>query len=541
MRSFIKTKSFRKAKDSKKNFLFSVKNEDKYKMIFRSMTDGIVITDRKGLITLMNPAAEKLSGISSDAALGKPVSDILILKNSETKERIVYSPENFDEYKKNIRLLRNKILVLKDGTERTISENVSLVKDNNGEYSMAVIVIRDMTGYQKIEDELKQSNMINSLAQFAGGIAHDFNNMIGAIMGSAELLLIHLKNDEMLSGYGETIINASEKAAEMTHKLIALSRKSKIRNEPVDIHKLIDKVLTLLHGRMGNRIRLASLKNAEKFFIEGDNTLIENALIHLGINSRDAISGGGVIEISTDNIYLDSDFCEMSPAHIMPGDYIEIKISDNGSGIPENLARKIFEPFFTTKKCGKASGLGLSIVYATVKEHNGMIKFNSEPDKGTTFTIYLPVIEKKFDHEIKDRNFSYTGSGQVLIIDDEELIRESSANLLKNMSYEVLTASNGDEGIDLLIKNIEKIKLVILDMIMPKMDGRETFMKLREINPSLTVILSSGYARDMNVQELIRMGAAGFVQKPYKSSDLAYILMTIDKKNKMPEQQNLIV
>jgi PAS domain S-box-containing protein len=510
------------------------KSEENLRITLHSIGDGVIVIDQKGFIKIMNPVAEKLTGWNAHDASGKLISDILTIKNSETGERIFYSSDSFSEYKNKTKLLRNKILVSLDGTEKIISENVSLINNKTGERIGAVLVFHDITEYQKLEDELRQSQKLESIGQLAGGIAHDFNNMLGAIMGSAELLLIHIKDNEFLRKYGESILNASEIAAELTHKLLAFSRKGKIKNEPVDIHKSIDNVITLLQRSIDRRIEIVCSKRAEKSIVIGDNTLIENAILNIGINSRDAMHSGGVIRIITENLFLDAKFCEISSFKIKPGNYIIIKILDNGTGIPKDIQRKVFEPFFTTKEAGKGTGLGLSAVYGTVKEHSGMIKLDSEPGEGTVFTIFLPLIEDECGFKIEEEKYTYKGEGIVLIIDDEELIRESASNLLKNMCYEVLTAFNGKDGIDVFIENRDKISLVILDMIMPKMGGKETFLKLRELNPSLTIILSSGYARDAAAQELINLGAAGFIQKPYRSSELAYILMEIDKKNKTP-------
>lgn len=509
------------------------KSEENLRITLHSIGDGVIVINQKGSVTIMNAVAEELTGWNAQEASGKLISDILTIKNSETGERIFYSSDSFREYKNKTKLLRNKILVSLDGTEKIISENVSLIMDKTGERIGAVLVFRDITEYQKLEDELRQSQKLESIGQLAGGIAHDFNNMLGAIMGSAELLLIHLKDNEFLRKYGESILNASEKAADLTHKLLAFSRKGKIKNEPVDIHKAIENVITLLQRSIDRRIEIVLSERAEKCMIMGDNTLIENAILNIGINSRDAMHDGGIIRIITENIFLDSKFCEISSFKIKPGYYIVIKILDNGTGIPKDIQRKVFEPFFTTKEAGKGTGLGLSAVYGTVKEHIGMIKLDSEPGEGTSFTIFLPLIEDESGFKIEEEKYTYKGEGLALIIDDEELIRDSAGNLLKNMCYEVLTAVNGKDGLDVFIKNRDKISLVILDMIMPKMGGKETFLKLRELNPSLTVILSSGYARDAAAQELIDLGAAGFIQKPYRSSELAYILMEIDKKNKM--------
>jgi len=510
------------------------KSEENLRITLHSIADGVIVTDRDGAITIMNPVAEKLTGWNAQTAEGRIISDVLILKNSETNEIIYYPSDSFSKYESETKPLRNKLLVSLDGTERVISESVSLIKNTNGLQLGVVIVLRDITELQKLEDELRQSQKLESIGQLAGGIAHDFNNMLGAIMGSAELLLIHVKSNESLRIYGETILSASGKAADLTHKLLAFSRKGKIKNEPVDIHKSIENVITLLQRSIDRKIEIVFNKGADNYIIMGDNTLIENAILNIGINSRDAMPDGGVIEVVTDNIFLDSQFCEISPFKLETGNYVEIKISDNGCGISKDIQRKVFEPFFTTKDIGKGTGLGLSAVYGTVKEHNGMIKLDSEPGEGTTFTILLPVIENEFDKETKNPNYSYRGHGVVLIIDDEKLIRDSITSLLQNMSYETLTAVDGLDGIDVFTRNKERISLVILDMIMPRMGGRDTFIKLREINPSLSIILSSGYARDNTVKELLKTGAAGFIQKPYRSSELSYILMKIAKKRKNP-------
>jgi PAS domain S-box-containing protein len=508
------------------------KSEENLKVIFNSIGDGVIVADEKRFITLMNPVAEKLTGWNFQDAAGKLISEVLVLKNSEIEEKLYSVTESFSDYQNKTRLMRNKILLSCDGSEKIVYESVSSILNKEGENIGVIVVFRDITEYQMIEDELRQSQKLDSIGQLSGGIAHDFNNMLSAIMGSAELLLIHLKDDVLLRSYGEIILNASEKAAELTNKLLAFSRKGKIKNEPVDVHKVIDNVLMLLQRSIDKKIEILFAKGAEKSIMMGDNTLLENAFLNLGINSRDAIHDSGLIEIITYNNFLDADYCDKLPVKLKSGNYIEIKVSDNGSGIPKEIQSKVFEPFFTTKESGKGTGLGLSAVYGIVKEHNGMIKLDSEPDKGTTFTIYFPVVENEVESEYKNQKYHYKGEGVVLIIDDEALIRDSASNLLRNMSYEILTAADGKEGIEVFKNNKEKVSLVILDMIMPKMGGKETFIKLREMNPSLTVILSSGYSRDKNVQELIKMGAAGFIQKPYRSSELAYTLMMIDRKNK---------
>lgn len=508
------------------------KSEENLRITLDSIGDGVIVTDHKGYVTIMNPVAEMFTGWRVTDAVGKLVSEILVIKKSDTNERIYYSPDSYSEYKTKTGLMRNKLLVSLDGTERLISESVSLINDRNGNRLGAVIVFRDITEYQKLEEELRQSQKLESIGQLAGGIAHDFNNMLGAIMGSAELLLLNIKEDELLRGYGEMILDASVKAGDLTHKLLAFSRKGKIKNEPVDIHRSIESVITLLQRSIDRRIEIKFKKDAKEINIMGDNTLIENAVLNLGINSRDAMPDGGILEIATDNIFLDSTFCEISSFKLNPGNYIEIRISDSGNGIPKDIQSKVFEPFFTTKETGKGTGLGLSAVYGTVKEHNGMIRLESEPGEGTTFTILLPVVENQYESDIEDHSYSFTGHGVVLVIDDELLIRESISNLLQSMSYSVLTAGNGIEGVEIYKDNMDTISIVILDMIMPKMGGRDTFFKLRELNPGLTVILSSGYARDNTVQDLIKMGAEGFIQKPFRSSELAYALMKIDKQKK---------
>jgi len=519
-----------------KNFnnktLNRAEEDDNSKRIIQYLPDALIAFDLNGIITFINSSAEKLTGWMIDDAIGKQISAVIKLKNIETGVLIKFNPGDINDTIKSPGFYNNKNLVTKDFHDFKVSINASELFDERGDVSGSVLVIRDMTEYLKVEERIRQSEKIDSISNITGKIAHEFNNMLGAIMGSVELLLIHLKNDDLLRGYGETILNASEKAAELTHKLLVYSRKGKMKNEDINIHKSIENVLSVFERTIDNKIDVNFNSEAENIYINGDSRLIENALLNIFKNSKTAMSDGGVLDITTENVNLDSNFCDVPLFNAEPGNYIKITVSDTGVGIPEMFREKIFEPFFSINESGRGTGIGLSIVYVTIKEHKGMIKLESEIGKGTSMSIYLPLPDAAGGSEPDRKNYTYKGEGSVLVIDDEALIRESASNLLRNMSYEVMTAVNGKEGVEVYRMNKDKISLVILDMLMPGLSGKETFARLREENPSLTVILSSGFSCDLDAQELLDSGAAGFIQKPYKSSDLAYVLMLIDKQNR---------
>jgi len=520
-----------RAKELKEKNSEIEKSEENLRITLNSIGDGVIVVGEDHKIVMINPVAEELTGWKTDEASGRSLNEVFCINDHESGKCVDDILERIVHDKYTGTYSGYLLLSSKNGVEKLISENGSPIFNSEKKYIGSVIVFRDITERQRLEDELRQSQKLESIGQLAGGVAHDFNNMLAAIMGSAELLSIHIKDKPDLKQYSDIIVNAAEKASELTHKLLAFSRKGKRKSEPFDMHLCIKNALSMLKRSIDKKIEIQTSLDAGYPFVTGDNTLFENVILNIGINARDAMPDGGTFSITTSNIEHDEKFCESSAFDIDPGLYIRISLKDTGCGIPKKLMDKIFEPFFTTKKPGKGTGLGLSVVYGTVKDHHGFLILESEENAGTEIIIELPVSQdNRIDKENNELN-NHKGSGRLLVIDDELLIRDTLENMLKSMSYDVVTVSNGFEGIELFRKYGGEIKAVFLDIIMPVMNGKETLMNLKNINPQLPVIVISGFTTAGAVKEILSLGAYGFLQKPFKKNELMEILKRIEKES----------
>jgi signal transduction histidine kinase len=369
---------------------------------------------------------------------------------------------------------------------------------------------------KRMEDQIRQTQKMDVIGQLAGGIAHDFNNMLTAIMGSAELMARHIKDNSAAMTLLDNIQKAASRSSELTGQLLAFSRKGQKNVVHVRIDTTIHEVISLLERTIDKKITLETRLIAKNACVTGDPTLLQNALLNLGINARDAMPEGGIITFTTTNVVLDSNYCEASPFDITPGQYIEISVSDNGSGMTKEVIQHIFEPFFTTKEVGKGTGLGLAVVYGTITDHHGCITIYSEPGIGTVFKIYLPVSHEK-KVEVATSEELIHGSGGVLLVDDEEIVRAVGEAILEDSGYRVYLAEDGEHALEVYAREKNNISLVILDMLMPRMGGKETLARLMEINPDIPVLISSGFHQEGTIDELEKLGARGFLQKPYHS------------------------
>jgi signal transduction histidine kinase/CheY-like chemotaxis protein len=386
-----------------------------------------------------------------------------------------------------------------------------------------VSMIFDITEEKALQEQLAQSQKMDTVGQLAGGIAHDFNNMLSGILGSAEVIGMNQNLDGEVREYINIIINAAERASELTSKLLAFSRRGKIISSVIDIHECISSVIMLLKRSIDKRIIIKESLLAERFKITGDPTLIQNALLNLAINAKDAMPDGGSITIATREEYLDDEFLKKYP-HADKGLYLEIDVSDTGSGISRENLPKIFDPFFTTKPVGKGTGLGLAAVYGTVKEHRGFIRVYSEENVGTVFRIYLPLDSERNYEKEKAESIVISGKGRIMVVDDESVIRNTAYGMLSSMGYDVLLAQDGEEALKIYESENEKIDLVILDMVMPKISGKETFERLKKIDKSVKVIFSSGFSPEAVAGDIRGIGAIGFIQKPYRIVELSKLI-----------------
>lgn len=385
----------------------------------------------------------------------------------------------------------------------------------------------------ELEDRLRHAMKMEAIGQLAGGVAHDFNNILTAIQGNAELLKLTLATGSPQMDNAEQIVKSSVRAAELTRQLLAFARKGKFQAVPVDLHGTIREVIRLLAHTVDKRIEIHAELQAEPSVVMGDPSQLQNALLNLGVNARDAMPQGGKLTFATQNTILDETHCQRYIEDIVPGRYIQISVIDTGVGMNQETLTRIFEPFFTTKAPGKGTGLGLAGVYGCLRNHHGIIDVESVEGKGSVFHVFLPESDVSTVTTTESVELQPVhGTGRLLVVDDEEQVCGFVCQALKQLGYTVTASADGEDALGRFEASPNQFDLVILDLIMPKVSGEETFHKLREINPNLPVILSSGFSRNEMVNALIDQGNAGFIQKPFRIEELSREIARL-----LPERQ----
>jgi PAS domain S-box-containing protein len=498
-------------------------SEKRYRELFESLIDVSLRIDATSTITIISPSCEKLFGYTPDEVIGKKIYNFY--KDPAMKDALMAKMTG------SIRVVNFEIEAQKkDGSSIWVSVNVRKYINQAGDFAGFDAIVRDVSEIRKaleeknqLQENLRQIQKMESIGTLAGGIAHDFNNNLSGIIGGAERLRYHDTTEEERHKHADLILAAAEKASDLTRKLLTFSRKGTTVAKPLDLIPVLTDTIDILHHTIDKRITIAEDYRLESAWIEGDGALLQNVFLNLGINAGHAMPDGGQLTFSIDTVELDSTYCSLSAFKITPGTYIEITARDTGYGIsPENISR-IFEPFFTTKELGKGTGLGLSAVYGTIRDHHGAITVYSEVGKGTIFNVYLPQSEK---HDVQKHSETQLpqGSGTILLIDDEEMVQMVASTLLSKLGYTVLIAGNGRLGIEMYQEHEKEIRLVILDIIMPVMGGRETFVKLHQLSPALPVIISSGFSTSEDLEALRRMGASSFLRKPFHRMELAEMI-----------------
>ena len=369
---------------------------------------------------------------------------------------------------------------------------------------------------ERIQAQFRQAQKMEAVGTLAGGIAHDFNNLLQAVQGYAQLL--QLRKGEEDSGQREIsqIIRAAERGAHLTQKLLTFSRKAESELRPIDLNHEVESVRLLLERTIPKMIQMEFHLAEDLKIVNADPGQVEQILMNLAVNSKDAMPEGGRFTVETANVSLDENYCMIHP-QVRPGEYVQLTVSDNGHGMSGETLEHIFEPFYTTKETGKGTGLGLATVYGIVKSHNGYITCCSELDEGTTFKIYFPAIKSrnKIIKPQEEPSVFRGGTETILLVDDEETIRFLGTQILEEVGYTVLTADDGESALQLYREEYPKISLVILDLIMPGMGGKRCLVDLLKVNPEAMVVIASGYSPDGPTREILNNGAKGFVSKPY--------------------------
>jgi two-component system cell cycle sensor histidine kinase/response regulator CckA len=412
------------------------------------------------------------------------------------------------------------------GIERTLHIRIFPVIGRSGHLTNVVAMFEDVTERRHLEAQLIQSQKMESIGFLAGGIAHDFNNILGGILGYASFIKKRTGKEHSMYPHLETIEKSALRAAELVSQLLAFARGGKYVVTPLAINDILVETAGLLKGTIDKSIEIDTELDPASPVIEADAVQMQQVLMNLCVNARDAMPEGGKLVLRT--VLLDALDDDLRSIQGTPaGAYVRIDIQDSGIGIDAAIKEKIFDPFFTTKEKGKGTGLGLATVYGIVKNHGGHTRVESEVGKGTTFSVYLPAVDVR-PHTVKQADIPATGGNeQILIVDDEPTIRILLEDVLKEMGYRVVPAAGGAEALSYYAEKGDGVDLVILDMAMPGMNGKETFERLKAIDPDVRVILSTGYSEDERARELFSLGIKGFVGKPYRVEDLAAVVRRV--------------
>jgi len=487
------------------------KNEEKYRTLFENSRDAIYITTLSGSIIEFNPAGVELFGYSRNEIIG---ADII---------KIYHDPQDREKFKETIcekGFVRDYEIRFKkkDDTRIDCLLTSTLWHSENGKILGYQGIIRDITDQKRMISQLQQMQKMEAIGTLAGGIAHNFNNLLMTIQGNTSLML--MKTDPEHPHYKKlrTIEQHIQHGSDLSRQLLGFARGGQHESKTINLNVI---------ARMSSKIFATTKKELSVHYnleedllsISADPGQIEQTILNLLVNASQAMPDGGDIFIQTENVFL-AEF-QLAPYQTEGGQYAKISVTDTGIGMDESIISKIFEPFFTTKEHGQGTGLGLSSAYGIVKNHRGYITVYSEPGNGTTFAIYLPASEKSPETEKTTPAPLLRGSETILIIDDETMLTETGETMLNELGYTVLTANDGITGIATYTEHHQKIDLVILDMIMPKMSGNATFTQLKEIDPEVKVLVSSGYSINGKASDLLKRGCRGFIQKPFNLMELS--------------------
>jgi two-component system, cell cycle sensor histidine kinase and response regulator CckA len=489
--------------------------EEKYRKIFEGALEGIFQAKLDGRLISANPALARVLGYDSHEELINTVTDIWEQLHPDPADLHLFSRNIFEKGE-----IRNQEIQIrrKDGNLAWLSINAQIVRDKVGKPLYCEGVLEDIDNRKKLELELHQAQKMEAIGTLAGGIAHDFNNLLMGIQGCASLIL--LNKDPSYPDYDKlrSIEQQVQSGAALTKQLLGFARSGRYEIKPVEINTIMERT-AVMFNRTRKEIVIEKKFSKDLWVVEADEGQIEQILINLYVNAWQAMPGGGTIYLETENIVLNEQY--ITSFYIKPGNYVKITITDTGTGMDEKTRQRIFEPFFTTKEMGRGTGLGLATVYGIVKGHGGIINVYSEKGYGTTFNIFLPATTETIaEEEVATRQFS-NGSETVLLVDDEDIIIDVSKQILETLGYKVLVAKSGQEAVDIYKKQSKHIDVVILDIVMPEMNGGETSDALKKINPKVKIILSSGYSMNDLAIKMLRRGCHAFIQKPFGIDQLS--------------------
>ncbi len=491
-------------------------SEGRYHGLFDSMLDGYalheMIYDEDGRpvdyrFLEINPAFERLTGLKAKDIVGRTVQEAL----PGIEQHWI------DTYGK---------IATEGGSIRF--ENHSAILDRHYEVKAYqprqgyfACAFADVTERRALEEQVRQAQKMEAIGTLAGGVAHDFNNLLTGILGYANLLKLGSQPGEHVYKSADVIERAAERAAELAQQLLGFARKGKLEERPVDMRRVIGDVVAILGRTIHKGITLRQSYGDGTATVSGDPGQLQQVVMNLAVNAADAMSDGGELTFDVHLVELDDQYCSTHP-EVEPGPYVQLSVTDTGTGIPDDVRERVFEPFFTTKEQGRGTGMGLATTYGIVKNHSGSIQLYSEMGQGTTFKVYLPpIVEEEPDWADMPSQEAMRGSGLVMVVDDEETVCLVVKAMLEAIGYEAVTVPSGAEAVAYFADHAADVDLVILDWAMPEMDGQACFRELRKIDPGVRALLATGHAFNGAARDVLDEGMVGFVQKPFLTAALA--------------------
>ncbi len=495
-------------------------SEKKYRELFDHAGDAIFIIDLSGRMIDVNEVACERLGYSREELMTMTPMDI------DSPEQAVHVPARIENLKRHGSLIFETTHMRKDGTAIPTEVGSRIIEF--GGRPAILSTARDISERRRLEEQLRQSQKMESIGTLAGGVAHDFNNILTAIIGYGSIALMKMEKDDANRLNIEQIMAAAERASNLTKDMLLFSRKQPIEKKPVDLNDVIKKMEKFLKRVIGEDIAFKTLVAAAALPVLADEHQIGQVLMNLAVNARDAMQKGGLLTIASQEVFLDSQSAALQ-GFAEPGRYALITVSDTGEGMDEQTRKKIFEPFFTTKEVGKGTGLGLAVVYGIIQQHDGYIDVSSEPRAGTTFRIYLPLTAADIErtHTGETAQLPEGGSETILLAEDDEALRQMTTSLLVSLGYTLIVAVDGEDAVQKFREHQDSIDLLLFDIIMPKRSGKEAYEEITKLRRGVKVVFVSGYSPDVIHDRMAFTDTVTIVYKPVLPTDLLRKIRTV--------------
>ncbi len=502
-------------------------NTAELRTILDTVTEGVIATDTQGRITWLNSVAQALTGWTPQRAMGRPPTDVLVVVHEETGALVENPVTRVLRSRAPLGPANHALLLSRDGREIPISYSAAPIRTRSYAIRGVMLTFRDITGSKRLEEQLRQAQKMEAIGRFVGSIAHDFNNLLTVIAGYAEMARLELPEDSLpdslLVEAVTEISAATRRAGDLTGSLLAFSRRQRLQFSTLDLNQVVRDMEKMLRRLLGEDVTFTSALLPALWEVCADRNQIEQVILNLAANARDAMLRGGALRLETSNIRLE-EHSARERAGAQPGEYVLLAMSDTGMGMDAKTQAQIFEPFFTTKGPGQGTGLGLATVYDIVKQAGGWISVDSEPRRGATFRVYLPRFSAALPRldrpEDAPRVSRQANHETILLVEDEESLRTLTGKMLARNGFRILTARDGEEALSICARENGQIDIVLSDMIMPLLSGRQLAEQVRRQYPQVKFLFMSGYSEHAVVKQLMRDSGARFLSKPFTCDGL---------------------